>query len=168
MSAFHLCHSTSFSFLSKTGVKSPIFAIFTRNTGSVLELCFKSPLVFCFSFFKCLCYLRSQKLPSWGKNICSVFFPRQSFFFFLQSSNVCFSPTISVLPFIYQVIYSYIYLKHRSIANNPGALSSNSLFRDGAQAIPQLQVSGRVCMGGRGKTHTSQWNIIKRVIIIWW
>lgn len=48
-----------------------------------------------------------------------------------------FPPVISVQPFIYQVIYSYIFLKHRSIASDPGAPSSNSPFRDRAQVLPQ-------------------------------
>lgn len=152
-SDFHLCHSTS-----KPGAKSPIFAIFTRHTGSLLEPYFKSPLVFClfFCFFKkCLCYLRNEKPPSWEKNIRCVS-PPPIFFPFSTttlSSTVCFSPAISGLPFIHQVIYSCSYLKHRSIASDPGAPPSNSLFWDGAQAIPQLQVSGRVYMGREGGGH---------------
>lgn len=96
---------------------------------------------------KCLLCLVNQKLPSWERNICSVFFFHH--FHYTQSSNVCFSPAISLLPLIHQVIYSYIYLKHRSIAYDPCAPSSGFLFWDGAQAVPQLQV--RVYMGsGRG------------------
>lgn len=73
--------------------------------------------------------------------------PRQehsSFSFFSttprSSSNLFFlfpPPVISVQPFIYQGIYSYIYLKHRSIASDPGAPSSDSPFWDGVQAVPQ-------------------------------
>lgn len=101
------------------------------------------------------------------------------FFFFFPflsttprwSSNLRFSPVISDQPLIYQVIYSYIYLKYRSIVSDPSAPSSDSPFRDGAQAIPpewgnagqRQSLLGKGGVGGQ----FSQRDSVKRVIILW-
>ncbi len=110
-------------------------------------------------------------LPNWEKSTVSDwgFFSPFSLQLLDKSSNLWFSPVISVQPFIYQVIYSYIYLKHRSIASDPGAPSSDSPFRDRAQAVPQEwgNAGQRQSLLREGWGHFSQHDSVKRVIIMW-
>lgn len=161
----HLYHRTSFNcFLKAKLEQSCKFLPFSQDTQVCSwNFCFlKSTCffyLFLFSFLKKSFLSKKSETSELRKEYMFSFFPPTSFFFsptttILKVQNVCSSPAISVLPFIYQVIYSYIYLKYRSTAYDPCTPSSNSLFQDGAQAVPQLQFSGRVWWGERWDTHT--------------
>lgn len=167
-----LCHEITF-LVVKTTDQFPGFSLFLNfNVRHFLlisvELFIKSIKTLLFWILKLQVFRLKQE-----HFFFFLFLPLPFLYMLGQVHIFGFPPVISVQPFIYQVIYSYIFLKHRSIASDPGAPSSNSPFRDRAQVFPQEWGNAgqrRRLLGVEGEGGCAQFShcaSVKRVIIMW-